>query len=94
MGQGKFEPRRVKVGVAGDDGYTEIKEGLFDGEQVVVSAQFMFDSESKLKEAIQKMLNPEPIPEPQAQGDDDDLEDLFGDDKEDLESLFEEEGDR
>ena len=31
-------------------------DGLKEGEEVVISAQFMFDSESRLKEAIQKML--------------------------------------
>ena len=58
LGGGKFEPRQVKIGVKDDDGYHEIKQGLLDGDEVVVSAQFMLDSESKLQEAIQKMLNP------------------------------------
>ena len=31
-------------------------EGLQEGENIVTSAQFMFDSESRLREAIQKML--------------------------------------
>ncbi|MGB2689359.1 MAG: hypothetical protein WBC36_10280, partial [Desulfobacterales bacterium] len=31
-------------------------EGLKENEQIVISAQFMLDSESRLREAIQKML--------------------------------------
>ena len=31
-------------------------KGLHEGEEIVVSAQFMLDSESRLREAIQKML--------------------------------------
>jgi Cu(I)/Ag(I) efflux system membrane fusion protein len=34
----------------------EVIEGLAEGEEIVVSGQFMLDSESRLKEAIAKML--------------------------------------
>lgn len=51
---GKFEPREVEVGVSGS-GMTEIRRGLEPGDQVVVSAQFLIDSESKLREAAAKM---------------------------------------
>jgi Cu(I)/Ag(I) efflux system membrane fusion protein len=51
---GKFEPREVEVGLSGG-GLTEIREGLDAGDQVVVSAQFLIDSESKLREAAAKM---------------------------------------
>ena len=34
----------------------EILEGVKPGEEIVTSAQFLFDSESRLQEAIQKML--------------------------------------
>jgi Cu(I)/Ag(I) efflux system membrane fusion protein/cobalt-zinc-cadmium efflux system membrane fusion protein len=61
LGDGKFEPRQVKTGVQGDDGFTEIISGLLDGETVVTSAQFLFDSESRLREAIQKMLEPKQV---------------------------------
>ena len=54
---GKFEPRDVRLGV-GSDGWTQILEGVEAGEQVVVSAQFLIDSESKLREAAAKMLEP------------------------------------
>jgi Cu(I)/Ag(I) efflux system membrane fusion protein/cobalt-zinc-cadmium efflux system membrane fusion protein len=58
LGDGRFEPRTVKTGVSDEDGYVQILAGLNEGEQVVTSAQFMLDSESKLREAIQKMLEP------------------------------------
>lgn len=51
---GRFEPREVVVGVSAD-GYTEIREGVAAGDEVVVSAQFLIDSESKLREATAKM---------------------------------------
>jgi Cu(I)/Ag(I) efflux system membrane fusion protein/cobalt-zinc-cadmium efflux system membrane fusion protein len=55
---GKYEPRPVKTGVVDDNGYVQILSGLSEGESVVVSAQFMLDSESTLREAMQKMTEP------------------------------------
>ena len=49
-----FLPRRVKVGRRGDD-RVEILEGLREGETVVASANFLIDSESRLKAAISGM---------------------------------------
>lgn len=54
-GPGKFEPREVKLGVT-TDGMTQILEGVKAGEEVVSSALFLIDSESKLREATAKML--------------------------------------
>ena len=54
---GKFEPRPVEIGLSGG-GFTEIRSGISDGEKVVVSAQFLIDSESKLREAAAKMREP------------------------------------
>ncbi len=56
-GAGKFIPKEVNLGIEAG-GYYEIKDGLDEGEEVVTSAQFLIDSESKLKEAISKMLEP------------------------------------
>lgn len=53
---GKYAPREVKLGVSAD-GKTQIIQGITPGEEVLVSAQFLIDSESKLREAVQKMLN-------------------------------------
>jgi Cu(I)/Ag(I) efflux system membrane fusion protein len=51
---GKFEPRNVTLGVI-SEGWTEIKAGIEPGDKVVISAQFLIDSESKLREAASKM---------------------------------------
>ena len=48
---GRFEPREVKLG-ARSDNYVEVLEGVRDGEQVVVTANFLIDAESNLKAAI------------------------------------------
>ncbi|MFQ6114716.1 MAG: efflux RND transporter periplasmic adaptor subunit, partial [bacterium] len=55
-GEGKFEPREVVLGPEAEGGYYQVIAGLQPGEEVVTSAQFLLDSESRLKEAIQKML--------------------------------------
>ena len=54
--KGLFEPRAVELGALGD-GYREIRKGVRAGETVVTSSQFLIDSESNLKEAIQRMLS-------------------------------------
>jgi Cu(I)/Ag(I) efflux system membrane fusion protein len=54
VGEGRFEPRRVKTGVA-SGGWTEVFEGVAPGEQVVVSGQFLIDSESALRESFHKL---------------------------------------
>lgn len=51
-GEGRFEPREVKLGRRGD-GRVEIMEGVADGDKVVVSANFLIDAESNLKAALQ-----------------------------------------
>jgi Cu(I)/Ag(I) efflux system membrane fusion protein/cobalt-zinc-cadmium efflux system membrane fusion protein len=56
LGQGRFEPREVKVGVRGNDGLVQVLTGLKGDEEVVTSAQFLLDSESRFREAIAQML--------------------------------------
>ena len=58
-GEGKFEPREVRLGEEGGPGnhYVHVLSGLIGNEEVVTSAQFLIDSESRLQEAIQKMLH-------------------------------------
>jgi len=56
LGKGKFQPREVKLGLEGNDDEFQVLEGLEENEQIVISGQFMLDSESRLREAIQKML--------------------------------------
>ena len=50
-GEGRFEPRAVKLGVRGD-GFVEVLDGLKEGEHVVVAANFLIDAESNLKAAL------------------------------------------
>jgi Cu(I)/Ag(I) efflux system membrane fusion protein len=50
-GEGRFEPREVKLGHRGG-GYVEIRQGIAEGEPVVVSANFLIDAESNLKAAL------------------------------------------
>lgn len=57
-GPGKFEPRPVTLGLA-SGGDVQVLEGILVGDEVVTSAQFLIDSESKLREATAKMTNPE-----------------------------------
>ena len=54
LGEGRFQVREVELGVSGD-GVLAVTRGLSEGEQVVVSAQFLIDSESNLREAIRKI---------------------------------------
>jgi RND family efflux transporter MFP subunit len=55
---GKFEPRTVMLGPQAEDDSYQVLSGLKEGERIVTSGQFMLDSESQLREAIQKMLEP------------------------------------
>ena len=53
-GDGYFEPREIKLGPR-SDGYYVVESGLKPGEQVVTSANFLIDSESRLKAATAQM---------------------------------------
>ncbi len=55
-GDGAFEVVDVTLGVNGD-GLFEVTDGIVEGDRVVVSAQFLIDSESSLKEAIRKVTS-------------------------------------
>ena len=50
-GEGRFEPREVKLGARSDD-HVEVREGVVAGEAVVVAANFLIDAESNLKSAF------------------------------------------
>jgi RND family efflux transporter MFP subunit len=52
---GKFEARQVTLGVEAENNFCEVINGLTAGERVVTSGQFLLDSESQLREAIEKM---------------------------------------
>jgi multidrug efflux pump subunit AcrA (membrane-fusion protein) len=55
LSDGHFEPRKVRMGVMGDDDRVQILEGLAPGEKVVTSGQFLLDVESRTTEAIEKL---------------------------------------
>jgi Cu(I)/Ag(I) efflux system membrane fusion protein len=50
-GEGRFEPRAVELGRGTRDFY-EVLGGLADGEEVVTSANFLIDSESRFRAAL------------------------------------------
>lgn len=54
LGQGRFEPRKVETGLAAN-ALTEVTKGLSEGEDIVVSGQFLIDSESALRESFRKL---------------------------------------
>jgi Cu(I)/Ag(I) efflux system membrane fusion protein len=58
-GDGRFEPRPVKVGRRGD-GHVEIVEGLRQGEEIVTTATFLIDAESNLQSALKTFTEQEP----------------------------------
>ena len=64
-GEGRFEPRPVKVGIRGD-GYVEIREGITARDRVVTSANFLIDAESNLKAALQGLSEAKPTQGPHA----------------------------
>jgi RND family efflux transporter MFP subunit len=55
---GKFDPRVVTLGPQAENDQYQVLRGLSEGEKIVTSGQFMLDSESQLREAIQKMTGP------------------------------------
>lgn len=55
---GKFDPRTVVLGPEAEHDQIQVINGLQAGERVVTSGQFMLDSESQLREAVQKMREP------------------------------------
>lgn len=63
LGHGRFEPREVVLGAVGDGKIVEVRSGLAPGEHVVVSGQFLIDSESRLREATRKMQDGGLVPD-------------------------------
>ena len=58
---GRFRPVDVEIGIE-TGGQTEVKRGLQAGQRVVVSSQFLIDSEASLK-GVESRLNVEPKPD-------------------------------
>ncbi len=60
LGGGRFDAREVVLGRSGR-GYSEIASGLEAGEQVVVSSQFLIDSEANIQAVIRQMTAEDPV---------------------------------
>jgi len=58
-GEGRFEPRPVKLGRRGD-GYREVLDGVREGEEVVTTATFLIDAESNLRAALKTFTQDAP----------------------------------
>jgi membrane fusion protein, copper/silver efflux system len=56
-GEGRFQPRPVKLGMRGGD-QVEILDGVTEGEEVVTAANFLIDAESNLRAALQAFTQP------------------------------------
>ncbi len=64
---GRFEPRLVKVGIR-SEGKAQILSGVHKGESVAIKANFLLDSESRLRAAISNEgASSEAAPSPSAQ---------------------------
>jgi Cu(I)/Ag(I) efflux system membrane fusion protein len=65
QGTGRFEARELRTGLVSADRHTEVLEGLEEGEEVVISGQFLIDSESQLQAALLSLRKPGSSPHPQ-----------------------------
>lgn len=65
--KGKFEPRPIRVGLKSQD-YYEVLSGLQPGETVVTSANFLIDSESKLRGVLQNATKGQQPAAPNSRG--------------------------
>lgn len=54
LGEGRLEPRLIKTGVKTGE-WSEVLDGLKEGEHIVTSANFLIDSESRLKSVVEGM---------------------------------------
>jgi len=53
LGDGHFEPRELELGTLSEE-WAQVKSGVDKGDQIVISGQFLLDSESRLQEALEK----------------------------------------
>ena len=59
-GEGRFEPRAVKLGRRGG-GYREVLDGVHEGEEIVTTATFLIDAESNLRAALKTFSQEIPV---------------------------------
>ena len=67
LGGGRFQPREVEAEDLGEDEIV-IRSGLREGEQVVVSAQFLLDSEANLQAGLKRLTGEHPRPQAAPEG--------------------------
>jgi membrane fusion protein, copper/silver efflux system len=70
-GEGRFEPREVRLGIKVAGGGVQVVSGVSEGDQVVTAANFLLDSESSLRAALSGMSSagqPEKAPAPAGSG--------------------------
>jgi Cu(I)/Ag(I) efflux system membrane fusion protein len=58
LGDGKFEARNVRAGIESGN-YVEILEGVNQGDKIVVSGQFLVDSEASMRASFKRMTEPD-----------------------------------
>lgn len=58
LGDGRFEAREVRAGIESGN-YVEILEGVEQGEEIVISGQFLIDSEASMRASLNRMTEPE-----------------------------------
>lgn len=59
-GEGRFEPRPVKLGRRSDS-YREVLDGVREGEEIVIAATFLIDAESNLRAALKTFTQDAPV---------------------------------
>lgn len=57
LGNGRYQPRDLKLGRRGD-GYIEVISGVSEGDRVVSNGNFLIDSESNLQSALKSLQAP------------------------------------
>ena len=89
--KGQFTPREITPGLVLENDKVQVLGGLASGDIVVTSGQFLLDSESKLKEAVQKMAErklAKPRPVESEKAPDKEIEDFFKELKKPDENFF------
>lgn len=59
LAEGKFEARKVVAGIESGD-YVEILEGVNEGDNIVISGQFLIDSEASMRASLSRMSDQQP----------------------------------
>jgi RND family efflux transporter MFP subunit len=77
LGNGYFKPQEIRLGTTAD-GYVQVLEGLKEGQTIVTSSQFLIDSESNLRAAVNKMTGSDSTGEQKAPENDNKMKNMPG----------------